>query len=374
MLKTTENNRSKHKYILIVFIILLGLIIIRQTRPYMSGFLGAATLYAIVIGQHRYLTQKLKIKKGLSALLILLEVLIFILIPITAIAFLVIDTFSGININPAAILDNIIEFINSLEERIGIKLFTPENLAIIPKAGSNIVQILANSIYSFLINIVVILFVLYYMLYNNRSFEQTIWEMLPFEEENKQILAKETALIIRVNAVGIPLMAILQGFAAYLGYLFFGIDGALLYGILTGFASILPVVGTMVIWIPLVIGLFLGGDIISGVGLLIYGSLIIGSIDNVARLLLQKKLASIHPLITLFGVFIGIPMFGFWGVIFGPLLLSLFMLFLNMYRHQYVPGSKAQPRITTRIKAQKIKLPKHPLSKLHKKKSNEPKS
>jgi predicted PurR-regulated permease PerM len=91
--------------------------------------------------------------------------------------------------------------------------------------------------------------------------------------------------------------------------------------------------------------------------LAIYGLIIIGGVDNVARFLLQKKLADIHPLITVFGVLIGIPMFGFWGIIFGPLLLSLFILFFNMYRHEYVKGSKAEPRVTTRIKARKVSIP-----------------
>jgi len=68
-------------------------------------------------------------------------------------------------------------------------------------------------------------------------------------------------------------------------------------------------------------------------------------------------MADIHPLITIFGVLIGIPMFGFWGVIFGPLLLSLFLLFFNMYRYEYIPGSTAEPRVTTKMKVQQVKLP-----------------
>ncbi len=365
MLESLENKRSKQKYILIGFLIILGLIIFRYTRPYMSGFLGAATLYVIVIGQHRYLTQKLNFKKALSALLLVLEVLIFILLPLTGIAFLVVDTFSGISIDPAAILNNINNFIHSLEERLGFNLLTPDNLSFLPKAGSNIIQILGNSIYSFIINIIVILFVLYYMLYSNESFEEAIWEILPFGKENKQILLEETQLIIQANAIGIPLMAILQGIFAYVGFLFFGVDSAILYGILTGFASILPIVGTMIVWVPLSVGLLIGGDLINGIGLLIYGFFIIGGVDNVARFILQKKLADIHPLITVFGVLIGIPMFGFWGVVFGPLILSLFILFFNMYRHEFVPGSNAEPRVTTRFKSNKVGANKYnPLKKI----------
>lgn len=351
------NKEKRHKYILIGFLILLGLIIFDHTRPYMSGFLGAATLYVIVNGQQKFLTQRLKFKKSLSALLIVLEVLFFILIPLTGITLLVIDTFSGVTINPEAIVQQINDFIDTLEARLGFNIFTPENLAALPKAGSNILQALGNSVYSFVINVVVILFVLYYMLYNNNEFEQAIREVLPFKEENKQILAEETKMIIQANAVGIPLMAIIQGFFAYLGYLIFGVSNPVLYAILTAFATILPIIGTMIVWVPLGISILLGGDYVNGVSLLIYGLFIIGGVDNVARFLLQKKLADIHPLITVFGVLIGIPMFGFWGVIFGPLLLSLFILFFNMYRHEYVEGSNAQPRVTTRIKARKMKIP-----------------
>lgn len=365
-----EKKETRHKYILIGFLVFLGLIIFRYTRPYMSGFLGAATLYILVNGQQKFLTQKLKLKRALSALLIMLEVLFFILIPLTGLTFLVIDTVSGISIDPAAILRQFNEFVDSLEERLGFNIFTPENLSALPRVGSNIIQMLGNSVYSLVINVIVILFVLYYMLLNNSDFETAIREVLPFKEENKQILAEETRLIIQANAVGIPLLAMLQGFFAYLGYLYFGIDSAILYAVLTAFSTILPIVGTMIVWVPLGISLLIGGDYVNGISLLIYGMFIIGGVDNVARFLLQKRLADIHPLITVFGVLIGIPMFGFWGVIFGPLLLSLFILFFNMFRHEYIAGSKAQPRVTTRIKARKVKIPMYDSAKSKKKKEN----
>lgn len=372
MIKQPEKEKKnvQYKFILIGLLILMGLIIFKFTRPYMSGFLGAATLYVIVNGQQVYLTQKLHLKKSLSALIIVLEVLFFILIPLTGIAFLVIDTFSGITIDTEAILTQVNNFVDTLEERLGFNLFSPENLAALPKAGSNILQALGNSVYSFVINMIVILFVLYYMLFSNDDFEKAIREILPFKEENKQIVAEETRLIIQANAVGIPFMAIIQGFFAYMGFLLFGVESAILYAILTAFSTIIPLVGTTIVWAPIGIGLLLGGDYVNGLGLLLFGFFIIGGVDNIARFLLQKKLADIHPLITVFGVLIGLPMFGFWGVIFGPLMLSLFILFFNMYRHEYVPGSKAEPRVTTRFKTRKVKIPGYDSVKPKNKKKN----
>ena len=119
MIEQAEKERSnlRNKYILIGALILLGLIIFNFTRPYMSGFLGAATLYVIVSGQQRFLTQKWRLRKSLSALLIVLEVLFFILIPLTGLTLLVIDTFSGITFDPQVILDDVSAFILSIEER-----------------------------------------------------------------------------------------------------------------------------------------------------------------------------------------------------------------------------------------------------------------
>lgn len=351
------NKTKEFKYVLIALIILLGLIIFQYAKPYLSGFLGACTLYILLNGQMIFLTEKLKFGKYLSATIVTIESLLFFLIPLAGIVFLVIDTLSDVSIDPQALMDSITRFVNNLEDRIGFDLITTENLSALPKIGGNIVQVLGTSVYSMIINIIIIVFVLYFMLLNFKTLGRTVKEILPFKDENKQIVSEETRLIIQANAVGIPLLAIIQGIFAYMGYLFFGVENAILYAILTAFSTIIPIIGTTIVWLPIGVGYLIAGNTFGGLGILLYGLFIIGGVDNIARLLLQKKLADIHPLITVFGVLIGIPMFGFWGVIFGPLLLSLFILFFNMYRHEYIPGSNAEPRVTTRFKVKKVEIP-----------------
>ena len=348
---------NKYKFVLISFLIILGIILFKEMRVYMSSFLSAATLYVLLRGQMAHMVEKWKMRKGLAALLLTLEGLLFFLIPLTGVAFLVIDTVTGITIDPREILEGMNRFVESLESKLEFKIFTPENLSSLPKIGGNILQSLGAGIYSLIINSIFSMFILFYMLVNYDDFAKMVKEILPLREDNKQILGEETKLIIQANAIGIPLLAIIQGVFAYIGYMFFGINSALLYGILTGFATIIPVIGTAVIWVPLSIGVIMGGDIAYGIGIGLYGLFIIGGVDNVARLFLQKWLADIHPLITILGVIIGIPMFGFWGVIFGPLLLSLFVLFFNMYRHDFIPGSDAQPHVCTRPKVAETVLP-----------------
>lgn len=345
---------QQYKYILIGLLILLGLLFFKEARPYLSGLFGASTLFVMMRNQMAYLTEKKKWNRHLSASLLLVESLMFFLIPLTAFALLVVDTLSGIEFDFQSILTQLESFINIIEDRVGYNLITLDNLAFIPKFGGTTIQFLAANIYSLMLNSIVVLFILYYMLYNYNGFEKGLKEILPFREENKQILAEETKEIIRANAIGIPLLGIIQGVFALIGYLIFGIEKPILFALLTAFSTILPVVGTMVIWIPLGIGILISGSYLTGAVFLLYGFIVIGGVDNLARFMLQKQLADIHPLITIFGVILGLQMFGFWGVIFGPLLLSYLVLLFNMYRHDYVPGSKAKPRVTTNMKSRGI--------------------
>ena len=143
------------------------------------------------------------------------------------------------------------------------------------------------------------------------------------------------------------MVAITQGILAYFGYLFMGVNSPLVLAVLVAFTTVIPIVGTSLVWVPIGLSAFLDNEITRGIYLLAYGLFIIGGSDAIIRFMLQKQLANIHPLITFFGVLTGLALFGFWGIIFGPLLLSMFLLLLNMYRHEYIEGSTAKPRITT---------------------------
>ena len=165
---------------------------------------------------------------------------------------------------------------------------------------------------------------------------RTIYEILPFNEENKKEVLTEIHLLVRSNAIGIPLLAVIQGMIASLGYYLFDAPSVLLFGFLTCFATIIPIVGTALVWIPLAAYMAISGDWPHALGLVLYCGLIVTNIDNLIRFILQKKLADTHPLITIFGVFIGLPLFGFMGIIFGPLLLSVFLVCVNIFKNQYL--------------------------------------
>ena len=100
--------------------------------------------------------------------------------------------------------------------------------------------------------------------------------------------------------------------------------------------SIIPLVGTAIIWAPVGLFLIASAETWQGVGLLVYSAAIITNIDNVFRFIIQKKFAEVHPIITVLGVIIGLNLFGLPGLIFGPLLISYFLIFIKMYQNEYL--------------------------------------
>jgi predicted PurR-regulated permease PerM len=165
--------------------------------------------------------------------------------------------------------------------------------------------------------------------------EEYINDFIPLKNKNREILSEETHMMIRANGIGIPLLAFIQGLAGTLGYFIFGINEVGVWGFLTGVASLVPIVGTGIIWVPLTVYLLASGYTWQGIGLGIYSLAILTNIDYVARITLLRKIGNVHPLITIFGIIVGVSMFGFLGLVFGPLLISYFILLVKIYRNEF---------------------------------------
>ena len=178
------------------------------------------------------------------------------------------------------------------------------------------------------------------MLIGGAKMEKYVYSILPFSDENKKNVLNEINMIVTSNAIGIPLLAIIQGLIALLGYWIFDVPSPFLFGFLTCFATIIPVVGTALVWLPLALYMTLTGDWVNAAGLAAYALIIITNVDNLIRFILQKKMADTHPLITIFGVIIGLSLFGFMGIIFGPLLISIFILCFNIFKEKYLDNAR----------------------------------
>ena len=328
----------KEQYSLIGIILFLGIVIFQKITPFLGGFLGASTLYILLRGQAFYLTEKKHWKKWLMAIVLLLETILFCLIPIVLVVWLFINKLKAVDLDPQSLLVPIQHLADLVHEKTGYELMSRGNMnalvGMLPKIG----QALMGSISSFFINVLVLLLILYFMLTGGRKMEAYVREILPFNRRNKRDVLKEFHMVVRSNAIGVPVLAILQGVAAMLGYYIFGVPEVLLWGVISCFATILPVVGVAIIWIPLVIYLGVTGHWGMGIGLAVYSLVVVANIDNLVRSILQKRMADTHPLITIFGVIIGLSLFGFMGVIFGPLVLAIFVLCVEIFKEEYLGG------------------------------------
>lgn len=277
------------KYSLITIILGLGLLLFLKMTPFMGGILGACTIYIMVRDQMLYLTQKKKIRKSVTAIILLIEAILCFLVPLSLAVWLLISKLQTVNVDTATFVDTITNLADWIRRKTEYDLLSKENISSIASILPGIGQFLMGGISSFAVNLFVLVFVLYFMLIGGTKMEQYIYELLPFSDSNKKHVMNEINMIVRANAIGIPLLAIIQGAIATLGYYLFDAPSALLFGFLTCFATVIPIVGTTLVWFPLAAYMAISGDWPHAIGLLLYCGLIVTNIDNLIRFILQKK-------------------------------------------------------------------------------------
>jgi predicted PurR-regulated permease PerM len=338
-MSTFDNNKLKQGFFLLM-IFSLGYLLISTLIDFMSGFLGALTIYVLFRKFNHYLVHDKKMRDWAVALLVLLIATIVLLMPFIFVAQVAINKISSIVNNPQVFVQQAQEAILKVQELTGYELLIGDVIQQIQKMLSGLLPSLVGSTLLAAMNIVLMYFLLYFMLVNGRDMEKFIGRHLPLKDENTLVVGRKFRELIISNSIVIPLLGGIQAGFSMLGYWIFGVDEIFIYGIMTGVASVIPVLGTMIIWLPLSIVELADGAIWQGVGLFFYGGIIITNVDNLFRFILQKKIANVHPLITILGVILGVKLFGFVGLIFGPILISMFMLLLQIYRQEFVGGSE----------------------------------
>ncbi|HQY10964.1 MAG TPA: AI-2E family transporter [Ferruginibacter sp.] len=331
---STFNNRLR-QIILLLVIILLAILLLNQLFIFLPGFLGAITLYILLRDSFYYLTIKKRWKKTGTAVLFILGSLVVIALPLYFSIRLISSELSVILNNPTELIADAKIVGQKIFDVTGIQLMSEQNILTFQKQAAAIIPSLLNSSAAILSNFAVMFFLMYFLLANGREVERFLDRFIPLKEENIDMLSQETKNMIRANAIGIPVLAIIQGIIATIGYWIFGVKDFGLWGFLTGVFSMVPIVGSAVIWAPLTAYLFAIDKTGHAVGLLIYAVVLISNIDYVIRLTLLRKFMDVHPLITVFGVIVGLGLFGFWGVIFGPLLISYFIILIRIYMNEF---------------------------------------
>jgi predicted PurR-regulated permease PerM len=331
---------------LLVLIIFTGIILIKELKYFIPGFLGALTLFILFRQSYYNLTEKRKWRKWVASIAIIIGFVVVLLVPIFFIIKLLVPKFEYVfqhSSDWVAKGQQVIAFFQNKFPQLSIgDAEIKGGLERVATLIPNILNATLGATTSVITNILVALFVLYFMLMGGRAIEAYISKVMPLRQANKNTLWKETKNMVISNAVGIPVLMICQGIIAIIGYFIFGVDQAIVWGILTGVASVLPLVGTMIVWVPICIILYANGSPLMALGLTIYCAIVVSNVDNVLRFTIMKKIGDVHPLITVFGVVVGLQLFGIMGLIFGPLLCAYFILLIKIYLLEYAPETHAQ--------------------------------
>jgi predicted PurR-regulated permease PerM len=318
-----------------------------------TAFLGAIMFYVLSKQYGNWLIKKKHWSKSAAAILIMIISFFIILLPISLMVTMLYQKALIISQNINQIIEPLKQLDLKVNNQFHFTLLSENNVGQIQSLITNFISSLLNQGFNLLSSIAMMYFFLYFMIININRMEAAIILYLPFKREKITLFGDELKAQTFSNAIGVPLIAIAQGFCAYLAFIFTGVHESGFWAVLTGFCSILPIVGAGLIWVPVGIYQLANGQSWQGIVVIVWGFLIIGTVDHIIRFGLAKKMADVHPIVTVLGVIMGLQYFGVTGLIFGPLIISYFIILLKIYYTEYqhpLPLIKKQPSLKPSFK------------------------
>ncbi|TSA36356.1 MAG: AI-2E family transporter [Porphyromonadaceae bacterium] len=324
-----------YQFILIGVILILAWTLWKELNFLFPSLLGAIALYILLKDPMFWLMNQKNMKDWIAATLLIVATLIIIVVPLWFIIKLLIIKIEPLVASPDFFTDVFRQINAYLKDELGLAILTQDTLMKMSGKLTTFAQeILSGTLRQVVILVFMYIF-LFFMMVNGRRMEIFLRRNMPFSRENTGKVLNEVTRMVRSNAITIPSVAFLQGTVALIGYIIFGINEPLLLGVITAIASMIPVIGALIVYLPVVIYTLATGSVGAGIGLGLWCFILVGSVDNVARFMLQRKLANIHPLITILGVILGTKLFGLIGLIFGPLIITLFVVLVKIYFNEF---------------------------------------
>lgn len=339
---------------IIAAIVIISFFII---KPFISAILSGAIIAYIFYPLYRKFGNRIK-NENVRALLISVILVVIVTVPaIITLSILAREAYhTYVTIEQYKLGSNYMQFICSNGDN-KLCTFTKSFLSFLPESDLNyymraiiekITSTIINSISKFLIalplimlDIIIILFVVFYLLKDGKKMADRISRVLPLNTRQKAHVFRKFGQITYGVFIGNLAVAAIQGVAGGLGFLFLGLGSPLLWGFMMAVLALLPYFGTAIIWLPAALNLILVGNLtgddsmtIKGVILIAYGILVISTIDNILKPKIIGQSADVHPLPVLLGVLGGLQLFGIMGFILGPILLSLLLVLIDIYEHE----------------------------------------
>ncbi|WP_298064814.1 AI-2E family transporter [uncultured Rikenella sp.] len=331
--RTDRYNPFFRQLLFLGVLVAMGVVIFRQLNFFVGAFLGATTLYVVLRNSLFRLTEERHWKPWIASS-VLVAMTCIVLLCIGYVIFEVVASEIP-QVDTARVVGSFNKLIARVNDWIGYQVISGKLLTESQHLITRFASMLINTTYSFAANIFLMVVLLYFMLAAGRRMEDTLLRYAPFSGRSLKRIKREAKDMIFSNAVGIPVVMVAQAAASALFYWIAGIPNVLFWAFVTGVFGLVPMLGTAIVTVPLSIYLLATGAVWQGIVLLAAAVIIIANVDNACRIFLMKRAADTHPMIVILGVILGIPLFGFWGIIFGPLLISGFLLLIRIYYIEY---------------------------------------
>jgi predicted PurR-regulated permease PerM len=310
--------------------------------PFYGAVLWATILAILFTPLYRRLSRSMGRRGTLAALATVLIILMIVVLPLTLITtlllqegFSVYERIQSGELNfgrlfqqvlgalPAWVTSLVNRFeltnLGSVQERLSSSLM--EGMQFLATHAVNVGQ---NTL-AFIVNLFIMLYLLFFLLRDGDHLAKRIRDAIPLPTEQQRDLFKKFTAVIRATVKGTLIVAVLQGALGGLIFWFLGIQAPVLWGVVMAFLSLLPAVGTGLVWLPVAIYFLLTGATWQGVVLIAYGVLVIGLVDNILRPILVGKDTKMPDYVVLISTLGGMAMFGLNGFVIGPVIAAMFM-------------------------------------------------
>lgn len=332
------------KYMLLGIIILLSLYILYTLRFYAVGIIFSFIFAFLFSGLYDRILRRIK-KPWIASGIVIAVIGLVLILPSVYLFYAVFSEANSMvrSIDSPTILSWVTEYKAFLEQSLGVSISASEKMSVVQFVSSKVFPLFQNLIPFFFskisnigVQVLITAFLVFYILINKKELIRKVREFMPFSAKNTDFILEETARNTRALVIGQGLIALIQGIVGAVGFLIFGIESVFFWGFVMALFSFIPYVGSFLIWCPAGIILLIKGDYFNGLGILLWGFLVVSNIDNLIRPKLVSSLGRIHPLVVLLGVIIGINEFSIAGIVIGPLMISVLVLLAKAFNEEYV--------------------------------------
>ena len=342
-----QTKASYNTYFFFTFLIGLTILAFFLMQPFLIPFILALILVHLFSPVYQFFLKKTK-RQWLSSLLVCFLIALIIIIPVLITLVLVagevqsvINNLAG---NPEA-LSKLVSGARNLSTLPVLKsldlgrIFNQDSIISAAKSFSQGFLMILQGTYAGILHFILVLFIMFlsmfYMFIDGKKLVARMVRLLPLQEKYDQLLIKDVNSIARATIKGTVLMAILQGIIISLIFWATGVPTPIFFGILLAVASVIPAIGSALVWLPVGIGMILFSHPTEGILIFLSGIFIVGTLDNFVRPRLVGKDTQLHPLLILFSTLGGIALFGLSGFIIGPIIISLLVALWDIYVLEY---------------------------------------